>query len=81
MSVTQMTNITISGALEYAALLCVVGVMVAGTTPSVLCQAASEPAVVCMSFYPGSPLLAWVRVSRSEYARVKGSRTAGPKGG
>lgn len=33
LSVTKMTNITVSGALEYAALVCVVGVMVANTTP------------------------------------------------
>ena len=81
MSVTKVTNITFSRALEYAALLCVGWVMVAGTTSSVRCQAASEPGVVCMAFYPGSSSFVWGAVSRSEYARVKGSRTEGPKGG
>ena len=49
-----MTNITISGAQECAALLRVVGGMVAGTTPSGIGWL-QEPEVVSIAFYPGSP--------------------------
>ena len=54
--------------------------MVAGTTPSVGCQAASRARGICIAFTRALFLLAWVRVIRSGYARVKGSSTARPKG-
>jgi len=53
--------------------------MVAGTTPSVEVSGGFQSPRCLEGVYPGSALLAWVRVSRSSNARVKGSRTAGPK--